>query len=87
MSLLTSLPEAHGPAMGLTGLWAWMVGSPVNLALWIGNRLATWTGLFVVWRKLKGAPDRTKRFLLWGMALNAVSLFLLLGVLRLLAAR
>ena len=73
--------------MLVASLWSVVTGSPMNLALWIGNRLATWTGLLVVWRKLKGAPDRTKRFLLWGMALNAVSLLLLLGVLRLLTAR
>ena len=73
--------------MLVASLWGLVTGSPINLALWIGNRLATWTGLLVVWRKLKGAPDRTKRFLLWGMALNAVSLLLLLGVLRLLTAR
>lgn len=73
--------------MLVASLWSVMTGSPMNLALWIGNRLATWTGLFVVWRKLKGAPDRTKRFLLWGMALNAVSFLFLFGVLRLLTAR
>jgi len=73
--------------MLVASLWTWVVGSPVNLALWVGNRLATWTGLLVVWRKLKGAPDRTKRFLLWGVALNAASLLLLLGVRRFLAAR
>ena len=73
--------------MVIMSLWTWVAGSPVSLALWVGNRLATWTGLLVVWRKLKGAPDRTKRFLLWGLALNAASLLLLLGVLRLLAAR
>ena len=73
--------------MLVASLWSVVTGSPMNLALWIGNRLATWTGLFVVWRKLKGAPDRTKRFLLWGMALNAASFLLLLGVLRLLTAR
>ena len=73
--------------MLVASLWSVVAGSPVSLALWIGNRLATWTGLLVVWRKLKGAPDRTKRFLLWGMVLNAASLLLLLGVHRFLAVR
>ena len=63
----------------LTGLRALLFGSPLKLAMVVGNRLATWTGMAVVWLKLKGTPDRFKRFLLWGLLLNVVSLSLLAG--------
>jgi len=71
----------------LTGLWAFLLGSPLKLAFWIGNRLVTWTGLLVLWRKIQHAPDRVRRFLLWGAILNAVSLLVLVGLLRLLTYR
>jgi len=63
----------------LTALWAWLFTSPLKLAVLLSNRLATWTGLVMVWLKLKGAPDRMRRFLMWWVALNAASLCLLGG--------
>ena len=69
----------------MTGPWLFLIGSPLKLGLWVGNRIATWTGLLVVWQRLKRAPDRTKRFLLWGLVLNVVSLLVLVGIWRVLA--
>ena len=71
----------------MTGPWVFLIGSPLKLGLWVGNRLATWTGSLVVWRKLKMAPDRTKRFLVWMVALNVVSLLVLVGIWQVLAIR
>ena len=64
----------------MTGPWLFFIGSPVKLTVWIGNRLATWTGLAVVWQKVKHAPNRSRRFFTWLVALNAVSLLALFGV-------
>lgn len=64
----------------LTGLWAFLFSSPLKLVMVVGNRLATWTGMAVVWLKLKGTPNRVKRFLVWGLLLNVLSLSLLAGV-------
>ena len=66
----------------ITSPFFFLLGSPLKLAMWIGNRVLTWTGLMVLWRKLKHAPDRVRRFLLVGLAINAVSLLLLVGLLR-----
>ncbi len=71
----------------LTGPWAFFLGSPMKILLWVGNRLATWTGLLVLWQKLKHLPNRTRRFLLIGALLNVVSLLALVGVLWLAAHR
>lgn len=67
-----------------TGLWLFLTGSPVKLSLWIGNRLATWTGLIVAWRKLKGSPNRSRAFFKWLMLINAVSLLVLVVALYML---
>ena len=58
----------------MTGPWAFLLGSPLKLAFWLGNRLVTWTGLLVVWRTLKNRPDRTRRFVRWVLLLNVASL-------------
>ncbi len=50
----------------ITSPFFFLLGSPLKLAMWIGNRVLTWTGLMVLWRKLKHAPDRVRRFLLVG---------------------
>jgi hypothetical protein len=71
----------------VTGLAAFLIGSPLKLAIWAVNRLLTWTGLLVVWRRLKGVPDRPRRFLVWLVALNAASALLLMGLFRVLSAR
>ena len=67
--------------------WSFFLGSPIKLALWAGNRLATWTGLFVVWKRLKGAPNRLRTFLLAGAVINLLSLGVLAGVLWMVARR
>ena len=71
----------------ITGPLVFLLGSPFKLAMWVGNRILTWTGLMVLWRKLKHAPDRVRRFLVVGLALNAVSLLLLVGFLHYYAHR
>ena len=67
--------------MILTGVWAFVFGSPAKIAIWFGNRVATWTGLLVVWKRLKGHPQRPRRFFLWLVLINGVSLALLAGLL------
>ena len=64
----------------LAGFWAFLVGSPIKMAMWIGNRLATWTGLAVLWHRLKDDPNRKRRFLGWMMVINTLSFGLLIGI-------
>ena len=59
-----------------------ITGSRIRLAMWIGSRLALGTGLAVVWRRLKGAPNRVRRFFVWFLALNAVSVLAFFGLAR-----
>jgi len=63
----------------LTALWAWLLASPFKFAVLLSNRIATWTGLLMVWVRLKGTPNRMRRFLVWWVVLNAASLCLLGG--------
>jgi len=63
------------------------LGSPLKIALWLGNRLVTATGLLVLWRRLKGMPDRPQRFFVWVVGINAVSIGLLVGIWWLVAHR
>ena len=45
------------------------ISSPVKLLLWVGNRLATWTGLFFLWKRW-----RESRFVwMWLIIVNAIS--------------
>ena len=77
------MPMMTDPMMRTAlGMVTLVAGSPVKLSFWVGNRVATWSGLVVLWRRLKGLPDRTKRFLLWGAAINAVSISLLFGIFK-----
>ena len=73
--------------MILTTLWSFVFGSPIKIAVWVGNRIATWTGLVVMWKRLKGHPQRPKHFFLWLVVINGVSLALLVGLLWWLAHR
>ncbi len=62
--------------------WAFLINTPLKLAILVGNRLATWTGLFYLWRRV--ASRRThgwRTFLLWALGINLVSLSLLAGLL------
>ena len=70
-----------------TGWWLFLVGSPVKLAVWIGNRLATWTGTAVAWQKLKHSPNRSRVFFKWLLLINAVSLLVLVVALYILRHR
>ena len=59
-----------------------IMGSRIRLAMWIGSRLALGTGLAVVWRRLKGAPNRVLRFVVWFLALNTLSVLAFFGLAR-----
>lgn len=49
--------------------WLW-IGKPLTLLLWLANRMVTWTGLVLFWKRC-----RTQRGVwLWIMAINALSL-------------
>ena len=61
--------------------WLFFLNSPMKVGLWIGHRLATSTGLLLIWRRLKGTPNRMRKFLVWLVVVNAVSLLCLVGVL------
>ena len=49
--------------------WLWLT-SPFKWALWIFNRLATWTGLFFFWKRFRAQ----RHFWLWIIFINAVSM-------------
>ena len=70
----------------MPGPWVAFLSSPIHLMVVLGNRILTWTGLAVVWRRCKAAPNRLKRFILWALAINGASLIVLATVLRLLKA-
>ena len=55
--------------------WLW-IGTPVKFFLWFGNRLATWTGSFIFWKKFRA----NRKVWLGLMLINAVSLAGLGGV-------
>lgn len=72
------------PASDLTvmtgGLWTLIFSSPLKLTLWMGNRLATWTGLLYVWRRVAHRPQRWRVFLVWSVWINLLSLGVMAGV-------
>lgn len=68
----------------LAGWLTFVAGSPMALCLWIGNRLAAWTGLAMLWRNLKHSPGRFTRFLMWGAVINVVSILCVVGLARML---
>ena len=49
--------------------WLW-IGSPLKMGLWLVNRLATWTGMFYVWKRFRSTP----RFWVWFALINVMSL-------------
>ena len=49
--------------------WLW-IGSSVKFFLWLGNRLATWTGSFFFWRRFRSR----RRVWVWLFVINVVSL-------------
>lgn len=64
----------------MPGPWAFLFDSPLTLALWLSNRIVTWTGLFVLWRKLRHTPNRIRRFFQWGILINMAA-WAMLGLL------
>ena len=49
--------------------WLWIL-TPTKFFLWLGNRLATWTGSFYFWKRF-----RSRRAVwVWLILLNAISL-------------
>ena len=65
---------------------AWLgLGTPLKFSLWLTNRLATWTGMALVWKRRRAT--RGVRLWLWLMAGNAVSFIALAVVLFWLAHR
>ncbi|MBI3319959.1 MAG: hypothetical protein HYZ89_05180 [Candidatus Omnitrophica bacterium] len=65
----------------MTGLWTLLLGSPLKLMLWAGNRLATWTGLLYLWRRVAKRPQRWRVFLVWALWINLLSLSVMAGLL------
>lgn len=53
--------------LGPLTLW---IGTPLKLFLWVINRLATWTGLLYLWRRLRSR----RRFWTWFIIINVASL-------------
>ena len=49
--------------------WLW-IGTPVKFSLWLLNRLATWTGLFYLWRRFRSQ----RLFWVWFAVINVASL-------------
>jgi hypothetical protein len=48
--------------------WLW-IGSPLKAWLWAVNRLGTWTGMFLLWKRRRSA-----RFIwVWMVLINAAS--------------
>jgi len=68
--------------MLLTSLWIYLLGSPVKLAVWVGNRIAAWTTLGLIWQRIRHDPNRLLRFFLWVVMINSVSIGLLFAVYR-----
>ena len=56
--------------------WLW-IGTRTKFSLWLGNRIATWTGSFVLWKRWRGR----RRMWMWLALLNVASLTLLALVL------
>lgn len=49
--------------------WLW-IGTPLKFSLWLINRIATWTGVFYLWRRW-----RSRRHVWWWMiVVNTLSL-------------
>ena len=49
--------------------WLW-IGTPAKFFLWVGNRLATWTGSLYFWKRF-----RSRRAVwVWLLLINTVSL-------------
>ena len=50
---------------------AWLLaGAPVKLVVWLFNRLATWTGAYYLWKRLRAQP----LIWFWLFLFNALSL-------------
>ena len=68
----------HEASASVTMVWpAWLwIGTRLKFSLWLANRLATWTGVGYLWRRL-----RSRRwFWLWMVLANLLSLGALAAV-------
>ena len=54
--------------MMLLPAWLWIT-SPLKFVLWLGNRIATWTGAALLWKRRQSR----RRFWLSLIALNLIS--------------
>lgn len=52
--------------------WLW-IGTRLKFFLWLGNRLTTWIGSFVVWKRFRAR----RKIWVWLFLINAASLFAL----------
>ena len=55
--------------------WLW-ISTPLKLFLWLGNRLLTWTGVFLLWRRFRAR----RSVWVWLTLFNMVSLSMLGGL-------
>ena len=55
--------------------WLW-ISTPLKFVLWLGNRLVTWTGSFLFWRRFRAR----RSVWMWLMLLNMMSLSVLGGL-------
>ena len=70
----------------MAGFWALWLASPSRLVVWLSSRAAAWTGVTVAWKKLKHAPNRARRFLVWMLVINTVAWLMFAGGMWCLAA-
>ena len=56
--------------------WLW-IGTRLKFSLWLGNRLATWTGLLYLWRRWRAR----RWFWVWFVLVNLLSIAGLAAVL------
>lgn len=48
--------------------WLW-IGTPLKFSIWLVNRIATWTGLYYFWSRLRAS----RVFWLWLVLINVLS--------------
>ncbi|GEM_PF-3170525 len=48
--------------------WLW-ISTPLKFFLWLGNRIATWTGSLYVWKRMRAS----RLFWLWIVLINLLS--------------
>jgi len=61
-----------------------LVASPVAMWWWASNRVVANISLLLVWRRIRRSPDRFRRYVVWMLIVNVVSLAAFFGLLPLL---